>query len=48
MNFSFVFFRRIILLEDKKGECHIRNLRILPVSTEEEAMRLLFLGDTNR
>ncbi|CAG9819513.1 unnamed protein product [Phaedon cochleariae] len=39
---------RISLLEDKKGEAHIRNLSVLPVTTEQEAMRLLFLGDTNR
>ncbi|KAG5895614.1 hypothetical protein JTB14_017723 [Gonioctena quinquepunctata] len=39
---------RITLMEDKKGEAHIRNLSVLPVTTEQEAMRLLFLGDTNR
>lgn len=37
-----------MLLEDAKGETHLRNLSVLPVSTEQEAMRLLFLGDTNR
>ncbi|XP_018564789.1 kinesin-like protein KIF6 [Anoplophora glabripennis] len=39
---------RIVLLEDSNGEVHMRNLSVLPVSTEQEAMRLLFLGDTNR
>ncbi|XP_050298333.1 kinesin-like protein KIF3A isoform X2 [Anthonomus grandis grandis] len=39
---------RVIILEDGKGEAHLRNLNVLPVSTEEEAMRLLFLGNTNR
>ncbi|XP_045478661.1 kinesin-like protein KIF6 [Harmonia axyridis] len=41
-------FPRVILLEDGKGEAHLRNLSIHAVSTEREAMRLLFLGDTNR
>ncbi|XP_023013193.2 uncharacterized protein [Leptinotarsa decemlineata] len=39
---------KIALLEDRKGEAHIRNLSVLPVTTEQDAMRLLFLGDTNR
>ncbi|CAG9835825.1 unnamed protein product [Diabrotica balteata] len=39
---------RVSLLEDKNGDAHIRNLNVFPVSTEQEAMRLLFLGDTNR
>lgn len=39
---------RVVLLEDAKGESHLRNLNVLPVYSEQEAMRLLFLGDTNR
>ncbi|KAJ8919562.1 hypothetical protein NQ315_002184, partial [Exocentrus adspersus] len=39
---------RIVLLEDSNGEVHMRNLSVLAVATEQEAMRLLFLGDTNR
>ncbi|KAK9709795.1 Kinesin motor domain [Popillia japonica] len=39
---------RVALLEDANGEAHLRNLSILPVTNEQEAMRLLFLGDTNR
>ncbi|VEN62880.1 unnamed protein product, partial [Callosobruchus maculatus] len=39
---------RIIIMEDRKGEAHIQNLSVVPVVTEEEAMKLLFLGDTNR
>ncbi|GJQ64971.1 KIF6 [Trypoxylus dichotomus] len=39
---------RVALLEDADGEAHLRNLCILPVANEQEAMRLLFLGDTNR
>ncbi|XP_044749830.1 kinesin-like protein KIF6 [Coccinella septempunctata] len=41
-------FPRVILLEDGKGKAHLRNLSVHAVSTEKEAMRLLFLGDTNR
>nr|XP_022918414.1 kinesin-like protein KIF6 [Onthophagus taurus] len=39
---------RVILLEDANGEAHLRNLSVLPVASEQEAMRLVFLGDTNR
>ncbi|KAK9870098.1 hypothetical protein WA026_006192 [Henosepilachna vigintioctopunctata] len=41
-------FPRVFMLEDAKGEAHLRNLSIHSVFTEKEAMRLLFLGDTNR
>ncbi|KAF2881325.1 hypothetical protein ILUMI_24841, partial [Ignelater luminosus] len=40
--------RKVILLEDSKGESHLRNLSVQKVSSEQEAMKLLFLGDTNR
>ncbi|XP_056648003.1 kinesin-like protein KIF6 isoform X3 [Diorhabda sublineata] len=39
---------RVTLFEDKKGDAHIRNLNVFPVTTEQEAMRFLFLGDTHR
>ncbi|XP_060532380.1 osmotic avoidance abnormal protein 3-like isoform X2 [Cylas formicarius] len=39
---------RVTVLEDKKGEPHLRNLSVLPVSSEEEAMRFFFLGETIR
>ncbi|XP_018324670.1 kinesin heavy chain-like isoform X2 [Agrilus planipennis] len=39
---------KIVLLEDSKGEIHLRNLSVHNVSSVKEAMRLLFLGDTNR
>ncbi|XP_076273140.1 kinesin-like protein KIF6 [Rhynchophorus ferrugineus] len=39
---------KVVILEDRNGEAHLRNINILPVNTEEEAMRLLFLGETNR
>lgn len=36
------------LLEDEEGNCHLRNLSMHLVGSEEEALNLLFLGDTNR
>ncbi|CAH1106410.1 unnamed protein product [Psylliodes chrysocephalus] len=39
---------RVFVMEDKKGDAHLRNLSVYPVTTEEDAMRLLFMGDTNR
>ncbi|XP_030754737.1 kinesin-II 85 kDa subunit-like isoform X2 [Sitophilus oryzae] len=39
---------RVVIFEDKKGEPHMRNVSVLTVATQEEAMRLLFLGETNR
>lgn len=37
-----------MLSENGKGVSHLRNLSVQRVATEEEAMRLLYLGDTNR
>ena len=39
---------RVTLLEDEEGNCHLRNLSMHLVGSEEEALNLLFLGDTNR
>ncbi|KUF91732.1 Kinesin protein KIF6 [Phytophthora nicotianae] len=39
---------RVAMLEDEDGNCHLRNLSMHPVTTEEDALNLLFLGDTNR
>lgn len=39
---------RVHLLEDEEGNIHLRNLSMHPASSEEEALNLLFLGDTNR
>jgi kinesin family protein 6/9 len=39
---------RVTLLEDEEGDCHLRNLSMHLVRSEEEALNLLFLGDTNR
>ncbi|KAL1489953.1 hypothetical protein ABEB36_013877 [Hypothenemus hampei] len=39
---------RVWIQENKDGTPQTKNLSVLPVNTEEEAMRLFFLGDTNR
>ncbi|KAF8822576.1 kinesin motor domain-containing protein [Cardiosporidium cionae] len=39
---------RVILQEDEEGSIHFQNFSINRVSTEEEALNLLFIGDTNR
>lgn len=39
---------KITMLEDEDGNYHFRNLSVNPVSNEEEALNLLFIGDTNR
>jgi kinesin family protein 6/9 len=39
---------RVALLEDEAGNCHLKGLSMHAVSTEEEALNLLFVGDTNR
>lgn len=35
-------------MEDPDQNIHLKNLSILPAQNEEEALNLLFLGDTNR
>ncbi|ETV91670.1 hypothetical protein H310_13747 [Aphanomyces invadans] len=39
---------KVSMLEDEDGNCHLRNLSMHRVASEEEALNLLFLGDTNR
>ena len=39
---------KVTMLEDEDGNLHFRNLSIHPATSEEEALNLLFLGDTNR
>uniref|UniRef100_K3WW28 Kinesin-like protein n=1 Tax=Globisporangium ultimum (strain ATCC 200006 / CBS 805.95 / DAOM BR144) TaxID=431595 RepID=K3WW28_GLOUD len=39
---------RVTMLEDEDGNCHLRNLSMHLVHSEEDALNLLFLGDTNR
>lgn len=36
------------MLEDDEQMIHLRNLSVLPAVNEEEALNLLFIGDTNR
>ena len=38
----------LILVEDKHGETSVKNLRMQAVSNEEEALAMLFEGQTNR
>ncbi len=35
-------------MEDEVGEIELKNLRRVPVSSQEDALNLLFMGDTNR
>jgi hypothetical protein len=39
---------QVTLMEDDKGMVHLRNLSMHRANTEEDALNLLFLGDTNR
>lgn len=39
---------KVTMLEDEDGNYHFRNLSVNPVASEEDALNLLFLGDTNR
>ncbi|KAF1783311.1 Kinesin-like protein [Phytophthora cactorum] len=41
-----IYNNQATIYED--GNCHLRNLSMHPVTTEEDALNLLFLGDTNR
>jgi kinesin family protein 6/9 len=40
--------KRVTMLEDEYGDFHFKNLSMHTVTTEEEALNLLFHGDTNR
>lgn len=35
-------------MEDPEQNIHLKNLSLQPSANEEEALNLLFLGDTNR
>lgn len=39
---------QVTMLEDEDGNIHMRNLSMHRAQTEEDALNLLFLGDTNR
>ena len=41
-------FRKVALMEDSDQNIHLKNLSTHPASNEEDALNLLFLGDTNR
>ncbi|KAM4042914.1 kinesin-like protein KIF6 isoform 1-T1 [Anomaloglossus baeobatrachus] len=40
--------RKVTIMEDPEQNIHLKNLSLQPASTEEDALNLLFLGDTNR
>ena len=42
------FFSKVSLMEDNDQNIHLRNLSTHNATNEEEALNLLFLGDTNR
>lgn len=35
-------------MEDNDQNIHLRNMSVITADTEEDALNLLFLGDTNR
>ena len=39
---------KVTLMEDEDNNIHLKNLSLHPANNEEEALNLLFLGDTNR
>lgn len=39
---------KVSMLEDEHGNFHLKNLSMHPADNEEDALNLLFLGDTNR
>lgn len=39
---------KVSMLEDEFGNFHLKNLTMHPADTEEDALNLLFMGDTNR
>ena len=39
---------RVVLMETESGAIHFKNLMELPAANVDEALNLLFVGDTNR
>jgi kinesin family protein 6/9 len=39
---------KVKMLEDEHGNFHLKNLSMHAADTEEDALNLLFMGDTNR
>jgi hypothetical protein len=48
LNKIIFFYRKVLLMEDEDQNMHLKNLSIHAAQNEEEALNLLFLGDTNR
>lgn len=44
----FFSFRKVAIMEDLDHNIHLKNLSMQQSINEEEALKLLFLGDTNR
>lgn len=40
--------RKVTIMEDPDQNIHLKNLSLQQATNEEEALNLLFLGDTNR
>ena len=47
-NAAFEEVPKVSMLEDEYGNFHFKNLSMQTVTSEEDALNLLFLGDTNR
>jgi len=45
---SVYLLSKVALMEDEGQNIHLKNLSIHPAGNEEDALNLLFLGDTNR
>ena len=43
-----LYFSKVSLMEDSDQNIHLKNLSVHQAANEEEALNLLFLGDTNR
>jgi len=48
MNVHTIPCRKVSLMEDSDQNIHLKNLSVHAANNEEEALNLLFLGDTNR
>lgn len=46
--FFFLPCRKVTIMEDPDQNIHLKNLSLQQAANEEEALNLLFLGDTNR
>ncbi len=47
-NIAFEEVPKVTMLEDENGNFHFKNLSVRAVASEEDALNLLFVGDTNR